>query len=57
MVEPVTTLDTYVNGIEVVSSDHDTITLSNGVTIEKKHCKYVSSDLHTGATYCHYKED
>jgi len=57
MSETVTNLDTYVNGIKVVSSDDTTLTLVHGVTIEKKNCKYVSSDLHVGATYYRYEEE
>jgi len=57
MPDTITNLDTYVNGIKVLSSDNETLTLVNSVVIKKKNCKYISSDLHAGATYYHYQED
>ncbi len=57
MAETVTNLDTYVNGIKVVSNNQDTVTLVHGVTIKKKNCKYISTDLYVGATYYRYIEE
>lgn len=46
-----TNLESYVDGIKVVSSTHTTVTLENGVTLAKHHCKFVRVDLAGGATY------
>lgn len=52
----VTNLDSYVNGYKVVDSDLTTVTLENGVTIAKRHCRFISADVVAGATYYRYDE-
>ncbi len=52
-----TNLDSYVNGLKVVSSTHSTVTLKNGVTIDKAKCRYISVDTLAGATYYRYDDE
>jgi hypothetical protein len=53
MEETITNLDSYVNGYKVVSSDEKTVTLEDGVTVEKAKCEYVGRLSESGATLYH----
>lgn len=53
----VTNLDSYVNEYKVVDSDSTTVTLENGVTVEKRLCRFISFDQVAGATYYRYDEE
>lgn len=47
----------YVNGYKVTKVDSTTVTLENGLVVNKSQCRYVSADHVKGATYYRYEEE